>query len=139
MGMGIRVFFIDNNDALIKVSYARWDRLHSDHPTECFPEYAGKKIRYIFVILDLEERKPVFINRIDCGYVTFDAAGKLDREEWAKHLLLAVESADLLGPEKTDDNVIMARAEFLRRRYHHRYRWDFPHGMLDRLIKTIFG
>jgi hypothetical protein len=74
-----------------------------------------------------------------CGYVTFDGAGKLDQEEWARHLLLAVESADLLGPEETDGNVIMARAEFLRRRYHHCYRWDFPDGMLDRLIKTIFG
>lgn len=139
MGLGLRVFFVHNNDDFIKVSYARWDRLHSKHPTECFPEYAGKRMRFIFVILDLEEKKPVYIRHIDLGFITFDAEGKMDQEDWEKHLHLAVESADLFGPEENEGNVINARTQFLRKGYHHRYRWDFPDGMLERLIRTFFG
>jgi hypothetical protein len=59
MGMGLRVFFVDDNNALIKVSFARWDRLCNDHPKECFPEHAGKRLRYIFVVLELVNRNPV--------------------------------------------------------------------------------
>lgn len=139
MGIGLRVFLVDNNDAFIKVSYARWERLHSNHPTERFPEYAGKRMRFIMVFLDLEERKPVYINHLDLGYIIFDADGKMDQEDWERHKHLVVESADLFGPEENEGNVINAQTEFLRRTYRHRYRWEFPDGMLERLIKTIFS
>ena len=139
MGRGFRVFFVDNDDGLLKVSFARWDRLNNRHPTECFPEYAGKRLRYVMVVLELEEKKPVYISYIDCGYVTFDAEGKVDQEDWERQLQLAANSIDLFGPEANEGNVINAQTRFFRRSYHHKYRWDFSDGMLERLIKAIFG
>jgi hypothetical protein len=139
MGRGFRVFFVDNNDNLLKVSFARWERLNNRHPTECFPEFAGKRLRYIMVVLDLEEKKPFYISYIDCGYVTFDAAGKVDQEEWERHLQLAANSFDPFGPEANEGNVINAQTRFFRRSYDHKYRWNFSDGMLERLIKAIFG
>jgi hypothetical protein len=137
-GLGLRIFLVDENDALIKVSIARWNRLFNDHQGECFPEHAGKKLRYILAVLELHNKKPDFISHIDCAYITFDSEGKLDRNEFDKQMHLAVESAALLEPEKIHANVIMAEDRFAKKTYRHTYKWNLPDGMLDRLIRAIF-
>ncbi len=39
MGTTARIFFVDENDKVIKVPYSRWDRVRFQDPKESFPEF----------------------------------------------------------------------------------------------------
>jgi hypothetical protein len=60
-------------------------------PKESLPEYAGKRVRYALVILELVNRKPVEIEEIQYSYLTFDAQGRLDPADFEKQVRLAME------------------------------------------------
>lgn len=44
----------------------RFERVYlSQEKNERFPEYAGQRVRYALVVLELKDKKPVAIERID--------------------------------------------------------------------------
>lgn len=49
MGIGFRAFLIDDNGALCRIPMARYERLTKPDSTECLPEYAGKKLRIVWL------------------------------------------------------------------------------------------
>jgi hypothetical protein len=138
MGTGVRVFFVDDNDSLIKVPVARWERLNNNHSTETFREYAGKKVRYILAFLETENRKPVRFTRTECSYMFFDKEGKRDEEEWHKELQLVGQGMSWLDPDKKESNVIRAGDWFAQKTYQHKYKWAMTPELLNKVVYEVF-
>ena len=56
IGTGLRVFLVDDNDTLQRLSMARLERLLRFDAGEHLLQYAGKRIRCAMVILQVEGR-----------------------------------------------------------------------------------
>src|ERR1051325_1408352 len=94
MSTSCRIFFVEENDRVRAISYARFRRCHFlGEENETFPEYAGKRLRYAFVIIDLEKRQPVTIRRSDFSIMQFDSVGRLDKADRLRGAALAVNSS----------------------------------------------
>ena len=68
----------------------RYNRLIKRDPDERFLEYADKRIRYVLVVLELENRKPVEILRIQYSYFAFGSQGHLREDEREKKARLSM-------------------------------------------------
>jgi hypothetical protein len=54
MGLGTRIFIVNEDDTLKRMPMKRYHRLFRRDPKEQFLEYAGSRIRYVLVVLELE-------------------------------------------------------------------------------------
>jgi len=73
MGIGIRVLLVDDDDSIKRFPLTRYERLLRRNPNERLPQYAGKRVRFAEVAVELEERKPVQIIRAVYGILPFDS------------------------------------------------------------------
>jgi hypothetical protein len=64
MGLGTRIFIVNDDDTLKRMPMKRYHRLFKRDPEERFLEYAGNRIRYVLAVLELKNRKPVEILKI---------------------------------------------------------------------------
>jgi len=106
---------------------------------ERIPEYAGKRVRYAEVVVDLEQRKPVEIVKMDYLVMTFDSQGRIDRAERDRKSRLAMDVLPPFDVDKENGNLVDARHAFAKRRYDSRYRWTPSPEMEQTIIKVIFG
>ncbi|HXG65702.1 MAG TPA: hypothetical protein VNO70_11390 [Blastocatellia bacterium] len=140
MGLGIRVFLIDGDNRLRRISLKRFhgliDRRDDVKP---LPEYAGQRVRYALTILEVENRKPIAIKGIDCYILKFDDTGLVDKDDWNKQKCFAVSMLDSFFPERVQGPVIDARKRFLQKQYEHEYRWQPSSEVEKAIIKEIFG
>jgi len=95
MSLGFRIFFLNENDVLIRIPVMRFEAfyLRGDRKAR-FREYAGQRIRYALVILEVKSRKPVAIQRIDCSIMQLNDNGELDRNEWLRRAALGMSMVD---------------------------------------------
>ena len=140
MGLGLRIFIVNDDASLERLSVARYERLLRGDPRESLPQYAGKRIRYALVVLEVEQRKPVAINRIQYNFVFFDSEGRIDASEREKAARLALEMLPPLPPmEPKPEQVIVARHKFAKRRYDNHYKWTPTPEIEAAIVKAIFG
>jgi len=139
MGVRFRVFFVDNNDHLHKVPMKRFERLVlRKDSSERFPEFAGERMRYALIAVEVIDRRPVAITRADYSILKLNAKGKLDNAEWNRKLRLVMNT--LPFPMITTDNtVIDASEQFSKKRYDHEFRWQPSPELEDAIEKAIFG
>ena len=73
MGHGFRVFIVDDDDSLHRLSMTRFQRLLNSEPDECLRQYAGKQKRLAFVTLEVAKRKPLntAILQKSCSWAVF--------------------------------------------------------------------
>jgi hypothetical protein len=76
MGIGLRIFVVHDNDSIQRLSLACYERLIRRDPEERLPQYAGKRIRYAMTVLELANRKPVEIIKIQYALLSFDSEGR---------------------------------------------------------------
>jgi len=107
-------------------------------PKERLPKYAEKRVRYVEVALELEQRKPVGILRILYLIFPFDSEGRVDATEKENESRLNAEMAPFF-PEQESKQVVDARHRFAKRRFHHRYRWEPTQEIEFAVMETIFG
>lgn len=145
MGAGIRVFFIEANDCVRRIPLERFKRLtRRGGSDERFPEYANQKIRYAWVDIETENRKPVSIEMIDGSFVRFNERGELDEEDFRRGARLVVEivtsavMASFTAPVKGGP-IIDARRHFLRKQYFNEFRWQVNREMEKKIEEAIFG
>ena len=79
MGVGTRIFLDNDDDSLKRIPLAKLERLRKGE--EYLPEYAGKRMRYAFVVMDMQNRKPIGIYIIQYSYLSFDSKGRIDAAE----------------------------------------------------------
>jgi hypothetical protein len=139
MGTGIRIFLINDDGSLKRFPLARFERLFHSHPEEHLPEYAGKRVRYALVVVDLVNREPVEIIGIQYPILTFDSEGKIDAAELEKEMRLGVNMVPIGTSEDISRKVVDAEHRFLQKRYNNRYNWEPTPETEEAIVKATFG
>lgn len=139
MGIGFRVFLVDDDDTLYRLPMARYRRLRQRDPRESLPQYAGKRVRCAMVAVEVEGRKPLAITRIDYSMLAFDSEGRIDKTELEKMARHAIESLPLYREEKDSGKVIDARGQFAKRRYEHEFKWKPTPAIQGAIVAAIFA
>lgn len=138
MGIGLRVFLINDDNSLQPLAVKRYNRLLRLDSRECLPPYAGKRVRYALVVVDFADRKPVEIIQIQYAILNFDSDGRIDAGEQEKEWLLAVDSLPPVDNEKLPQPVIDARHHFAQKRYQDKYRWHPGPELEAAIVAAIF-
>jgi len=140
MGLGLRIFFVDDDDSIHRIPVSRWDKLRDRNSGERFPEHAGKCVRSAMVVLELANRKPVAVNRTFFTQLYFNSNGQLDDDKILDAAKLAADITELdflEQPEKT--NIIDAKKQFSTKIYQNLFKWTPTPKINDAITKAIFG
>jgi len=139
MGISLRVFIVNEDDSLQRIAVTKYDRLIARDPRGRLPEYSGKRMRYALVFVDLENRQPLEILRIQYSYLYFDSEGLIEADQIEKETKLAYQAMSSLLPDEPDKTFIDARQKFAKRRFDHLYHWEPTPAIEAELVTEIFG
>ena len=139
MALGLRIFLVKDDDTLERISQARYKRLLRREPHEGMPELAGKCVRSAVVVVNLAERKPVSIDRIQYSQLYFDCNGLIDIEKKEAQVRLALEIIPALMLKQEPGKVIDARHHFAKKRYNNAYRWKPTREIEAAIIGAVLG
>ena len=139
MGMTCRVFVIDDNDSLQRLSMARFDRLLRFDRQETLPQYAGKRIRCAMAVLIVDGKQVQTIRHIDYFILPFDRNGRIDKKEWTRGVRLALELLPSVLDGAHPKQVIDARHRFMKKRYDHEFKWKPSQKVDDAIVAQIFA
>ena len=138
MGIGCRVFLVDDNDSLQRLSLARLERLLHFDGRENLKQYAGKRVRCAMIFLEVAGRQVLSIRNIDYFLLPFDAKGRINKKEWEKGLRLGMELLPPLLNEEHPKQVINASHRFAKRRYEHEFKWKPSRKVEDAIMAAVF-
>ena len=139
MGVSVRVFLVDDNDSLQRISMARLDRLlHFDRAAN-FPQYAGKRMRCAMVFVEVAGRRVLSIRNIDYFLLMFDDEGRINKEEWEKGMSLGMELLPFIPDKEHPKQVINAQHRFAKRRYEHEFKWKPSRKVEEAIVAAILG
>ena len=138
MGIGCRVFFVDDNDSLQRISMARLDRLLHFDRRESFQQYAGKRVRCAMVFLEVAGRQVQAIRNIDYFLLTLADKGRIDKKEWEKGMRLGMELLSFIPDGEHPKQVINAEHRFAKRRYEHEFKWKPSPKVEEAIVAAVF-
>ncbi|NIS67602.1 MAG: hypothetical protein GTO12_01230 [Proteobacteria bacterium] len=138
MGIGLRVFLVNDDDSIQRLSLARYERLRRD-PEERLPQYAGRRVRYALVILEMADRKPLEILGIQYSFLDFDPVGRIDPADREKEARLAMEMLPPLAKKQKRPHVVDARYRFAKKRFDDEYKWAPTPEIEAAIVEAIFG
>jgi hypothetical protein len=138
MGIGWRVFLIDDNGSLQRISMVRLTRLLHFDRRESLQQYAGKRVRCAMVFLEVAERQVLAIRNIDYFLLQFNDKGRIDKKEWEKGLRLGMELLPSLHDGQDPKQVINAQHRFAKRRYEHEFKWKPIRKVEEAIVAAIF-
>ena len=139
MGLGTRIFIVNDDDTLKRMPMKRYHRLFKRHPEERFLEYAGNRIRYVLVVLELKNRKPVEILKIQYSYLAFDQKGRLREDERERATRLSMEMVIPSMSEQELNHIIDAGYKFAKKRFDREFRWEPSAELETAIFQAIFG
>ncbi|MBM4309258.1 MAG: hypothetical protein FJ123_21230 [Deltaproteobacteria bacterium] len=139
MGTGCRVFLVEDDDSIQRISMARVRRLLNFDRRESLPQYAGKRVRCAIVFVEVVRKQVLAIQDIQYSILTFDTKGRIDKKEWEKGMRLGM---DLLPPflkEQYPRQVIDAHHRFAKRRYEHEFKWKPSRKLDEAVVAAVFS
>ena len=139
MGLSIRIFIVEDDDTIKRLPLARYERLLKGDPDVRLSEYAGKRVRYVLIVVDLVNRRPIEVVRDEFAYLDFDQEGRFKEPELEKEESSAFDMLDFFSLEKQDKRVIDARHKFARKRYFDKHRWQPTDEIVAAIAEAIFG
>ena len=84
MGLSIRVFIVEDDDSINRLPLVQYERLLKRSSDDRLLKYAGKRVRYALLVVDLVNRRPIEIVRDQFGFLDFDVEGRLKIAEHEK-------------------------------------------------------
>ena len=139
MGIGLRIFLVNDDDSIQRLALTRYDRLVGGDPEKRLPQYAGKLVRYALVVVDLINREPIEIVRIKYSYLSFDSEGKIDPAEVKKEARLAYEILPSMPIIRDPWKVVEARRCLPPKSYDDQYKWTPTPEIEKAIVDAIFG
>jgi len=139
MGTGLRVFLLNDDDSLERLPLAKFERLRRGDRKESLPQYAGKRIRYALVVVEMENRRPVAIIMVQYSYLYFDSKGRIDPVEREKAATLAVNMVPPSRKEGQIGGLINAHHRFAKKHYDRQYTWTPTQEIVESIVTAIFG
>ncbi len=134
MGLGLRLYIVNDDDSLVRIPWARYEGMLKRDPKERLPQYAGQRVRCVEVVLELENREPIAIIRIDYFLLKFDARGRVDATEQKREMMLALDLLSLPNFPDEPRKVIKASHRFAKRRLEHSFKW-MPSKTIESAIR----
>jgi len=139
MGLGTRIFIVKEDDSLQRLTLKRYNRLIKGHPNEGLMQCAGKRIRFVLIVLEMINRKPVEVLMTEYSFLTFDSNGRLDAGEREKAARLAMDTLEPILPGKSFGSIMDAKPKFAKKRFDYQYLWE-PMPEIEFVIqKAIFS
>ena len=138
MGIGIRIFVVNDDDSIKRLALARYDRLLERDPKERLTEYTGKRVRYALVVVDLVDREPAEILRIQYSYLSFDSEGRIDPAEGEREARLLLE---ILPPEpiiRYPWDVVEPKRSLPKKHHDDEHKWMPMPEIETAIMDTIF-
>ena len=139
MGLGTRIFIVNEDDSLQRLTLKRYNRLIDGHPDEGLLQFAGKRIRYALIVLEMINRKPVEIIMAEYSFLDFDSKGRLDASEREKAARLAMDTLEPIAPEQKSGKIINVKHRFAKKRFDDRYLWKPAPEIETAIQRAIFG
>ena len=139
MGLGTRIFIVKEDDSLQRLSLKRYSRLIKGHQDQGLMQYAGKKIRYALIVIEMKNQKPVEILMAEYSFLAFDSECRLDASEREKAARMAMDSLEPIAPEQKPGKIINAKHRFAKKKFDDRYLWKPTHEIETAIQKAIFG
>ena len=139
MGITCRVFIVDENDSVQRLSMARLDRLLLFDQNETLPQHARKRVRCAMAIVGIKGREVLRIRHIDYFLLSIDAKGRIDKKEWGRGVRLAMELIPSGLTERHLESVVDARHRFMKRRYEHEFKQKPNPQVEEAIVTAIFG
>jgi hypothetical protein len=121
MSIGVRIMFLDG-DRIIRVSQRRFEGLVDRDLNEAMPEYAGQRIRCAMVYVQLADRKPLEVVRIDYMVLPLDPEGRVDADLQSRKMMLAGEMFGF-GMTGTAERVVDFGPYLAEKQYRAEYKW----------------
>jgi len=129
-----RYFFVIEDDEILQVSNAKFDRLLKGSSDEKTQKFSGKRIRTAEIVVKLLNRKPVKVIQANYFYLYFDKKGIIDLDRFVSDgLIVANAGLPLFFSETVEDNIIHAEQKFYKRKRDHAVWWK-PPMLLERNI-----
>ncbi len=138
MGIAYRVFLVDDNDSLQKISMAKLDRLLHFDRSESLPQYSGKRIRCAMVFVEVAGRRVLGIRNIDYFLLTFDDMGQIAKKEWEEEMRLGMELLPSIPYGEHPKQLVNAQHRFAKRRYEHEFKWKPSPKVEEAIMSAIF-
>ena len=138
MGLSIRVFIVEDGDTIKRLPLTRYERLINRSPDERLLEYAGKRVRYALIVVDLVNRRPIEIVRDEFGFLDFDDEGRFIEPHYEKEEILAFDLLDPFLSDQTNSQVIDARHKFAKKRYFDKFSWTPTDEIVVGIAEIIF-
>lgn len=136
MGIGTRMFVFEEAAGMRQIPQRISNRLPTGEAR--LPEYANKRLRYALVFLELKQRRPVRILRMECAYLAFDADGSGARA-LAEGAMQWLTSAENLRREQAQTGPVISIEARLRRQALERDdRWRPSAAELDTINAAIW-
>ncbi len=137
MGIACRVFILDDNDSLQRISMARLERLLDFNPKESLPQYSRKQVRCAMVFVEVARRLVLSIRKVDYFLLTFDSKGRIDKKECERGMRLGMELLPPIAHKEYSKKVIDAHHRFAKRRYEHEFKWKASRKVEEGIVRAI--
>ena len=116
MGLGTRIFIVNEDDSLQRLTLKRYNRLIKGHADKDLMQYAGKRLRYALIVLEMVNRKPAEILMAEYSFLAFDSKGRLDAGEREKAARLAMDTLEPILPGEKPERIIDAKHKFAKKK-----------------------
>ena len=139
MSLSTRHFIYDeDSDNLNKIPNSKFEKFFNNERTVSLKEYSNKNIKYITVIVENKNRKPVAIIDIQYGILKIDNGGRIDKNFRAEldQDAMSIMSSMLPSLNKPE-NVIDSSSDIDKENYKNKYSWN-PSPELEVKIKNIY-
>ena len=138
MGISLRAFLFNENDTIERLPLTRYESLLRRHPEECLPKYAGRRVRFAEVAVELKERKPIKILRVVYGILPFDSEGRIDAAEQEKEMRLCAEMMPPILKDRQSPKIVDAKHQFAKKRFDDQFRWEPTPKIKKAIVEAIF-
>ena len=139
MGASLRIYIINGDDHLHRLPVAKYERLLDQDSKERLLQYAGKRVRFTSVFIEMENRKSVEILRIQYAYLKFDSEGRLDASKMENEARLVINRLADFESFCETDKVIDAQHKFVKKQLEDQYRWVPSQELETSIVKAVFS
>jgi len=136
MGLSLKYLIYDaETDKLKIIPSSKFEKLFNRE--QALNEFAGEQIKYISVVVQLENRKPVSIRALRFHLMQIDQDGKFDIDFLNELNQAAAQLISL--PIDLPNNVIDRSADFAQKKFKQQFTWSPSSAIENRVRKIILG
>ena len=139
MGICLRIFLVNDDDSIQRLALARYDRLLERDPKERLPQFAGKRVRYALAVVDLVDREPVEILRIQYSYLSFDSKGRIDPAEGEREARLLLEILPTEPIVRYPWDFVEPKRSLPKKCHDDEHKWMATPDIEAAIVEAIFG